>query len=286
MPQKKQNLRRYIIMSSEGYLGASLTADNFKPSANMVAVAPRPEAVTAPQMRVLDSLHENGPKLVEMPPEGELSLRLSVPGLKIVPEVFYHRQWERFKIHQRPSKPAAKKAKKAVKKAGGRAMKVAKAAVASASFTVSVTDASSGAAIKGAQIVAFTDFASRQGASAMTGENGSAILNGLSPSRKLERVYVYAPAGSWGYFTTGTTGAQISKIKLAKIVVTDPSLLLTQLYGSLPANAGDGVTVGIVDSGVDGTHPDLKNVSGGLNCVADETPGNPAAAPNWRPSLR
>ncbi|MEH2560782.1 hypothetical protein V1289_000409 [Bradyrhizobium sp. AZCC 2289] len=40
MPQKKQNLRRYIIMSSEGYLGASLTADNFKPSANMVAVAP------------------------------------------------------------------------------------------------------------------------------------------------------------------------------------------------------------------------------------------------------
>jgi subtilisin len=282
MPQNKQNLRRYIIMSSEGYLGASLTADNFKPSANMVAVAPRSEAVTAPQMRVLDSLHENGPKLVEMPPEGELSLRLSVPGLKIVPEVFYHRQWERFKIHQRPSKPAAKKA---VKKAGGRAMKVAKAAVASASFTVSVTDASSGAAIKGAQIVAFTDFASRQGASAMTGANGSAILNGLSPSRKLERVYVYAPAGSWGYFTTDTTGAQISKIKLAKIVVTDPSLLLTQLYGLLPANAGDGVTVGIVDSGVDGTHPDLKNVSGGLNCVGDETRGNPAAAQNWRPAL-
>jgi len=288
MPQKRQTLRRYIIMSSEGYLGASLTADNFKPSASTVAVVPRAEAAAAPQMRVLDSLHENGPKLVEMPPEGELSLRLSVPGLKIVPEVFYHRQWERFKIHQRPPKLAARKtakAKKVVKKAGGRAMNVAKVAAAATSFTVTVTDTSGGAAIKGAQIVAFTDFALRQGASAMTGANGSATLNGLSPGQKLERVYVYAPPGYWGYFTTDTTGAQISKIKLAKIAVTDPTLLLTQLYGALPADAGAGVIVGIVDSGIDGTHPDLKNVSGGLNCVSDETRGNPAAAQNWRPAL-
>lgn len=281
MPKQKQNLRRYIIMSSEGYLGPSLAVGDFKPSANMVAVAPRPEAGTAPQMRVLDSLHENGPKLVEMSPEGELSLRLSVPGLKIVPEVFYHRQWERFRIHQRPPKPAARKA---AKKARGRTMKVAKAAVAATSFTVSVTDASSGAAIKGAQIVAFTDFALRQGASAITAANGSATLNGLAPSRKLERVYVYAPAGSWGYYATATTGAKISKIKLSRIDVTAPSLLLTQVYGALPLNAGDGITVGIIDSGVDGTHPDLKNVSGGLNCVSDETRNNPAAAQNWRPA--
>ena len=281
MPQKKQNLRRYIIMSSEGYLEPSLAVANFKPSANMVAVAPRPEALSAPHMRVLDSLHENGPKLVEMPPEGELSLRLSVPGLKIVPEVFYHRQWERFKIHQRPPKPAARKA---AKKAG-RTMKVAKAAVAATSFTVSVTDASSGTAIKGAKIVAFTDFALRQGAEAIAGANGSATLSGLSPSRKLERVYVYAPAGSWGFYATDTTGAQVSKIKLTKIVVTEPTLLLNQIYSTLPANAGNGVIVGIIDSGVDGTHPDLKNVSGGLNCVGDETRNNPAALQNWRPAL-
>ena len=102
MPAKQQKLRRYIIMSNEGYLNASLTAATFKPNSGMVNVMARAAAVTpAPQMKVLDSLHENGPKLVEMPPEGELSLRLSVPGLKIVPEVFYHRQWERFKIHQR-----------------------------------------------------------------------------------------------------------------------------------------------------------------------------------------
>jgi subtilisin len=285
MPAKQQKLRRYIIMSNEGYLNASLTAATFKPNSGMVNVMARAAAVTpAPQMKVLDSLHENGPKLVEMPPEGELSLRLSVPGLKIVPEVFYHRQWERFKIHQRPPKPATK-AKKTAKKAGRHVMKVAKAAVAPAGFTVTVTDASGGAPVQGAQVVAFTDFDARQGASATTGANGRATLNGLSASRKLERVYLYAPSGYWGFFATDTTGTKISKIKLTKINVQDPTLLLTQLYGSLPANAGEGVTVGIIDSGVDGTHPDLKNVSGGLNCVSDEVRNNPAAAKEWRPAL-
>ena len=295
MPEKKQSLRRYIIMSSEGYSSARGVAGpslaGFRPSANLVAVAPRAEAaIAAPQMRVLDQLHDDGPKLVEMPPEGELSLRLSVPGLKIVPEVFYHRQWERFKIHQRLAKPkakakkAAKKAtKKAAKKAGAR-MAVAEAAVAAAGITVSITDAADGTAVKGAQIVAFTDFAARQGASATTGANGSAVLTGISSNTPLERVYIYAPAGYWGFFAAGTTGAKITKIKFNRINVKDTSLLLTQLYASLPANAGDGVTVGIIDSGVDGTHPDLKNVSGGLNCVSDETRDDPAASKNWGPA--
>jgi subtilisin len=288
MPTKKQNLRRYIIMSKEGFLADKLAAASLQPSANTVAVAARAQAViAAPQMRVLEALHENGPKLVEMPPEGELSLRLSTPGLKIVPEVFYHRQWQRFKIHQRPGprKAADSKKKLVAKKAGSRAMSAASAATTTASFDVSVMDASSGNPIKGAQVVAFTDFASRAGASAVTTAKGLATLNGLSSSRALERVYVYAPAGWWGYFATDTTGAGVSQIKLKPIDVTASFLLLPQLYGSLPVMAGTGVAVAIVDSGVDGTHPDLPNVSGGLNCVGDEVRNNPTAARNWRPAL-
>src|SRR5215207_741751 len=137
MPPAKQNLRRYIIMSSEGFLNASLTAAPFAPSNKMIAVTPRAAAVSMPQMRVLDSLRENGPKLVEMPPEGELSLRLAMPGLKIVPEVFYHRQWERFRIHRRPSGRAGKSEKK-----------IAKATVTASAFKVKVVDASSGAPVR------------------------------------------------------------------------------------------------------------------------------------------
>ena len=53
----------------------------------------------------------------------------------------------------------------------------------------------------------------------------------------------------------------------------------------MAAMAGTGVTVAIVDSGVDGNHPDLPHVSGGLNCVGDEVRNDPAAAQNWRPAL-
>ena len=49
----------------------------------VVAVKARAAATATPKMRVLDSIGDDGPKLVEMPAEGELSLRLSRPELKI-----------------------------------------------------------------------------------------------------------------------------------------------------------------------------------------------------------
>jgi subtilisin len=278
-----KDLRRYIIMSNEGFLSDALTANELAPGGGTINVLARAAAVSpAPKMKVLDSLHENGPKLVEMSPEAELSLRLSKPGLKIVPEVFYYRQWERFRIHQRL--PVARARKTAGKPR--RKMRVAKAVTTASGVTVTVTDASGGAPIKGAQIVAFTDFAARQGAGGTTGANGRVTLQGLSSNRKLERVYIYAPAGFWGFYSENITASKLSQIKLTRINVRDPSLLLNQLYGLLPANAGDGVTVGIIDSGVDGTHPDLANVSGGLNCVSDEVRANPAAAQDWRPAKK
>jgi hypothetical protein len=164
MPVKDQNLRRYIIMSSSGYLDASLTSTSLRPSTNMVAVSARAEAVTpAPQMRVLDALHENGPKLVEMSAEGELSLRLSVPGLKIVPEVFYHRQWQRFGITNVPPNPGRPNPRS--KKRLAIAPEVARLQYRRR-FNVAVTG-SNGTPIKGPRLSP-TNFKAREGASATT----------------------------------------------------------------------------------------------------------------------
>jgi subtilisin len=291
MPRKQENTRRYIVMSKDGFLAPPLESASLKPSQGTVTLAARERVLTpAPQMRVLDSLSESGPKLVEMSPEGELSLRLSSPDLKVIPEVFYHRQWERFRIHRRPDKPADKakatKSNKSVKKAGKGRVRVAKVSVATTGgLTISVVAKSTGKPISDAEVVAFTNFGRREGASAKTGADGQVRLTGLSSRQTLDRVYVYAPPGYWGFFASNTTGASLKQIKLTSVNVGDPSLLLTQLYGALPANAGEGITVAIIDSGVDGTHPDLKNVIGGLNCVSDEVRANPAATQNWRPAL-
>jgi subtilisin len=289
--------RRYIIMPKQGFRHPALAADAYKAAGGAVALTAR--AATAslgkPQMQVLDSIHDDGPKLVSMSAEAELSLRLSDPDVKIVPEVFYHRQWQHYKIHKRVAKAAAtpKAAGKGKAPAKGKtkakaAAKVAAAGGVSASgaLQITVTDATSGKPVQGAHIVAFTDFAAREGAEGNTGANGRVVLSGMTPSTRLDRFYLYAPAGYWGHFAESTTGAKQSTIKLDKIDIARPGLLLPQFCAGIPATAGAGVTIAIIDTGVDANHPDLPNVTGGLNCVSNEVRNNPDAAKNWRPALK
>lgn len=268
MAARKETSARYIIMPREGFTDPVLLTANFQPSRRSVAVFARAEAVGRPQMRVLDTIRENGPKLVEMPPEGELSLRLSMPGLKIVPEVFYRRLWYR---------PEATRQ-------SFRRLGVARAAAKPVQTQLRVVDRMSDKPIRGAMVVAFTDYASRAGAQGVSGAKGEARLAGISPNQKLERLYVFGPPGYWGNYKINTTVGGNKIIKLRPVNIEDSDLLLHQLFGNLPGNAGEGVTIGIIDSGIDGGHPDLTNVSGGLNCVTDETRADPTAQANWRPA--
>ncbi|HLB76084.1 MAG TPA: hypothetical protein VJO72_03540, partial [Candidatus Dormibacteraeota bacterium] len=66
-----------FLISLTRYVGARVV----RPIGNMPQV----------ELRVVDSVREDGPKLVELTPEAAIALRASRPGLRLVPLVYYQR---------------------------------------------------------------------------------------------------------------------------------------------------------------------------------------------------
>jgi subtilisin len=198
----------------------------------------------------LDSIHEDGAKLVEMLPEDASTLRAAHPGLRIVPVVYYFPA-----VAPRHSIAAA--AAKAKTKAAGAAIKIQ---------IVSSLDQSP---VVGATVVAFTDFAGKVGAQNVTDARGQASLSLGAATKKIERLYIYAEGSFWNGLQRNITLKTGAKFQLRPIdlAFTDE---LKFIYPSVPLTAGSGVTVGVVDTGI-ADHPDLT-VAGGQNTVAGEDP--------------
>lgn len=193
--------------------------------------------------RVLDAIHEDGAKLIEMTAETAKELVANQPGLRIVPEKFY------YPARHRPE-PQGK----------------VKAAAAALRTVIALRSQADGKPIKGARVVAFTDFAQRLGAGGTTNNQGEVKLN-LGSAAKIERLYVYGPVGFWGAFRKNVATQTTTTLKLAPVELsfTDG---VRHYYGNAATGEGAGVTVGVVDTGV-GPHTDLV-VAGGANTVLGE----------------
>jgi len=164
--------QRYILLPPRG-LNTDSVGGNLHVNAFMASLHPR---AAHPHMKVIDSAHENGIKLVEMTPEGIAALRAQAPGVRIVPEVFY--QLARSRMPRIESM---------LKTRSG-----AKPGLA----TLQVLAEGTNAPVAGATVVAFTDFKNGIGAQGKTRKNGSVSL-ALGSVKKLERIYVYPVDGYW-----------------------------------------------------------------------------------------
>lgn len=212
------------------------------PAARAIAGAP----ARRPGMKILHSSHEDGPKLAELSPEGLLALRQSAPGVRAVPVVFYDKAL---------LPPLSIEAKATAKKA----------AVA---LQLKFVDQASKKAVKGAFVVAFTDFANRLGVQGTTDASGKVSLAFAVAKKTLDVLLVYGPSGYWGLYRKGATikNGEVIGLQAVDVTVAD---YLAKLYGGLPATSGTGVTVGVIDTGVDAKHPDLS-VAGGRAFVQAE----------------
>ncbi len=261
--------RRYVVLPAFGLRSPTLAqatllrtpGASIRLSVRPALVGAKAQAGSSTSIRVLDSLHEDGPKLVEMSPEAELNLRAEVPGLKIVPVVTYRTMRAVREPERGPKEPA----KNSV-------------------MTVWIVDAVTGAGLPRAEVVAFTDFRSKRGDSAQSDASGLATLSEVPAGAPLDRLYIYPPPGYWGHYSASRTAPDGDKIGLGPIALANNEDLLARYCSRLPADAGKGVKVAIIDSGVARKHPALPNVSGGANVIFDETDANPAASDDWGPA--
>jgi subtilisin len=192
---------------------------------------------------LLDSIGENGAKLIEIAPQDLARLRRAQPGLRVAPLIEYEPCLQplvpRVALAVQPAAPSRR-----------------------AGFSIRST---TGQPIEGVHIIAFTDFQNRQGAEAFTDEQGQAQLY-LSSAARFDRVYVLPRFAFWPKLLHNVSAAASLTIDLAPITfpVNDA---LRAVYGNAAAEQGEGVVVGVIDTGC-GPHRQLA-IAGGFNAVGD-----------------
>jgi len=256
----KLSIQQYILMPIRGFRAiqpfSPPSVVNFLTSIARVGKV-RPQAfgkkkVPPLKMRVLDSIHEDGPKLVELLPEEAITLRAHQPSVKLVPVVYYRPAVApRLTVKSHPRVAAERAAVK---------------------ITLKVVSKKGGTPISGAVVVAFIDFEKSIGDQGTTNRKGEVRLSLGASSKRLQRLYVYPEKGFWGCLKKNlsvTSGTTIGLDPL-DLSYTDS---LRCLYGNSRDDSGKGLKVAVIDTGIDTVHSDLR-VDGGMNTVLGEHPND------------
>ncbi len=198
-------------------------------------------------VKVIDSIHETGAKLVQIKDEKLADFRFANPGVRVIPEVFYSTaRAPRFHVV---------KTKKLTAKAAVGGLKV------------KVVSGNNGAPLKGVTVVAFTDFETGAGAEGLTNAKGVVTL--ATGAKKFERVYIYPEHSCWPMLLTNikVTGSEHTfKVPDIDFTFTDA---VRHFYdvSKLPEVKAK-VRVAVIDTGV-GPHKDIV-VKGGANTITGE----------------
>ena len=222
-----------------------------------------PKQKSEKTVKVLDSIHENGAKLVELTPEEMLRLRTAEPSIRIVAEVEYHLAYVPY--------PTVAKVSRAAKVGLSAAAGGVGAAAAATAGPVTIQVTGNGAPVRGVNVIAFTNFSAREGAQGLTNASGTVSLSLPGPSNPVERLFALPKNGFWPFMKKNATLSTTTTIALTPIDFSAEDCV-RHFYGRPELEAGDGVKVGVIDSGI-AEHPDLR-LDGGMNAVTGESEGD------------
>jgi len=212
--------------------------------ATALPTVPEREIIT-PQ--ILHSTHDDGAKLAALTKDEVLALKAKAPGVRVLPVVLYETtRTPKFELNPIFRLQAA----------------------VTTTLNIKIVRDTDKAPVAGAHVIAFTNFEQRAGAEATSDAGGIARLT-LQAKQKIELLLIYGPSGYWGLCKRNLKLKQGAQLKLKAVDLAEEDYV-AQLYGDKPQDAGKGVTVGIIDTGVTLDHPDLK-VDGGAAFVVDES---------------
>lgn len=157
-------LKKYVILPLRGLSASrSSLASSTAPFLNSLATSVGQEIAISEaniNIHVLDSIREDGAKLVEMSEADSKKLRTTHPDILIAPVVYYEL------ATARRLRPRAAPSLLGVQPAATPGIP--------GQIQVRVIDANSSAGVENALVVAFTDFTNRFGADGRTDSNGNA----------------------------------------------------------------------------------------------------------------
>jgi len=236
---------RYILLPTRGFTAS----EPYSAPATLrflASLTPTGQTEHPPYLLVLDSIRENGAKLISLPVDAVGAFRREHPGTRIVPEVFYQ--------PARAPRPAVRIA--AARKAKG----------PTGGVVLAVELQPDATPLEAVDVIAFTDFVQGRGAQGRTNRRGQVRLRLPNGTHSIQRLYLFPHAKAWPRvirnYRIGVTPIGLRAI--------DPAFADTRAacYARAGEADGSGVTVGVIDTGC-GPHPWLR-IAGGMNTVFGE----------------
>lgn len=250
MAKRHPKTQRYVLLPPRGTTAESSIAINAHVGTFMRTLQVRASVSFSfgADMRVIDSAHESGLKLVEMTLEGVAQLRKAAPGVRIVAEQFY--EVARAPL-PRPLSPV-----------------LTRSGQPAAPATLRLE--CNGRPVAGAEVHAYTDALLEIGTAGFTRGDGTVSLR-IGARALIEKLVVLPRLGCWPLVLENVQLPRTAPIALRPIDHTVPDAL-QQAIVNASGGDGRGVTIGIIDTGC-GPHPHLA-IAGGRCTVVGEPPAD------------